>query len=119
MLTDLSSRFPSGIRGYMVKADSFSSQANLLNACEDFVEPATRLANLAKASVPTIHDQSQALHLNNSSKQLTQALVELRTCLTRVPFSVFTAILPSNCGVLSLLGARFMWINAVGRRIDR
>lgn len=68
----------------MVKPDSFSAQVNLLDACEDFVEPASRLANLAKASVPTVHDQSQALHLNNSSKQLNQALLDLRACLTRV-----------------------------------
>ena len=73
-----------GIRGCMVKPDSFSSQANLLNACDDFIGPATRLASLAKASVPTVHDQSQALHLNNSSKQLTHALIDLRTCLSRV-----------------------------------
>jgi hypothetical protein len=68
----------------MSKPDSFSSQANLLNACEDFLGPATRRATLAKASVPTIHDQSQALHLNNSSKQLTQSLLDLRACLSRV-----------------------------------
>ena len=86
------SSIATGIRGCMVKPDSFSSQANLLNACEDFLEPATRLANLAKASVPTIHDQSQALHLNNSSKQLTQALIELRTYLTRVLLTVCIAI---------------------------
>ncbi|UJR28105.1 hypothetical protein I4U23_009360 [Adineta vaga] len=82
-VADLIPKVVQGIRGCMVKPDSFSSQANLLNACEDFLVPATRLANLAKASVPTVHDQSQALHLNNSSKQLTQALIDLRTYLTR------------------------------------
>ena len=83
IVADIIPKVVQGIRGCMVKPDSFSSQANLINACEDFLGPATRLANLAKASVPTIHDQSQALHLNNSSKQLTQALIDLRACLTR------------------------------------
>ncbi|CAF0858226.1 unnamed protein product [Rotaria sordida] len=83
IVADLIPKVVQGIRGCMVKPDSFSSQANLLYACEDFLTPATRLASLAKASVPTVHDQSQALHLNNSSKQLTQALIDLRACLTR------------------------------------
>jgi len=82
-VADLIPKVVQGIRGCMGKPDSFSSQVNLINACEDFLGPATRLANLAKASVPTVHDQSQALHLNNSSKQLTQALIDLRMCLTR------------------------------------
>ncbi|CAF0901956.1 unnamed protein product [Adineta ricciae] len=82
-VADLIPKVVQGIRGCMVKPDSFSSQANLLNACADFLGPATRLANLAKASVPTVNDQSQALHLNNSSKQLTQALIDLRTYLNR------------------------------------
>ncbi|CAF4072990.1 unnamed protein product, partial [Rotaria sp. Silwood2] len=83
IVADLIPKVVQGIRGCMVKPDSFSSQSNLLYACEDFLGPATRLASLAKASVPTVHDQSQALHLNNSSKQLTQALIDLRACLTR------------------------------------
>ena len=83
LVADLIPKVVQGIRGSMVKPDSFSSQTNLLTACEDFLGPATRLANLAKASVPTVHDQSQALHLNNSSKQLTQALIDLRSYLTR------------------------------------
>ena len=84
IVADLIPKLVQGIRGCMVKPDSFSSQANLLNACEEFLDPAIRLANLAKASVPTIHDQSQAFHLNNSSKQLIQALNDLRTYLKRV-----------------------------------
>ncbi|CAF3837471.1 unnamed protein product [Rotaria magnacalcarata] len=83
IVADFIPKVVQGIRGCMVKPDSFSSQANLLYACDDFIGPATRLANLAKASVPTVHDQSQALHLNNSSKQLTQSLIDLRACLAR------------------------------------
>ncbi|CAF3470464.1 unnamed protein product [Rotaria socialis] len=83
VVADLIPKVVQGIRGCMVKPDSFSSQANLLYACDDFIGPATRLANLAKASVPTVHDQSQALHLNNSSKQLTQSLIDLRACVAR------------------------------------
>ncbi|CAF0840452.1 unnamed protein product [Didymodactylos carnosus] len=82
-VADLIPKLVQGIRGVIVKPDSFSSQINLLNACDDFIGPATRLTTLAKAAVPTIQDQSQALHLNNSSKQLTQSIMDLRSCLTR------------------------------------
>ncbi|CAF0836753.1 unnamed protein product, partial [Didymodactylos carnosus] len=82
-VADLIPKLVQGIRGIIVKPDAFSSQINLINSCDDFIGPATRLTNLAKAAVPTIQDQSQALHLNNSLKQLTQANIDLRSCLTR------------------------------------
>jgi len=84
IIADLIPKIVQGIRACMIKPDSYAFQNNLINACEEFIDPATHLTNLAKAVVPTVHDQSQALHLNNSSKQLTQALNDLRTCLNRV-----------------------------------
>ena len=83
-VADLIPKVVQGIRACMIKPDSFSFQINLLNACDDFLQPAKRLADLATTVVPTVNDQSQALHLNNSSKQLHQALIDLRMCLIRV-----------------------------------
>ncbi|CAF1156243.1 unnamed protein product [Adineta steineri] len=83
IIADLIPKVVQSIRTCMIKPDSYAYQNNLINACEDFLDPATHLTNIAKAVVPTIHDQSQALHLNNSSKQLTQALTDLRICVNR------------------------------------
>ena len=110
-VADLIPKVVQGIRGCMVKPDSFSSQANLLNACEDFLGPATRLASLAKASVPTVHNQSQTSHLNNSSKQLTQALIDLRACLTRkiYTFVMFSFMTKEEFFFYRL---KIMWFNS-------
>jgi talin len=84
IIADLIPKLVQSIRSSMIKPDTYTYQFNLLNTCEDFLHPAVYLTNLAKTVVPIIHDQSQALHLNNSSKQLTQALSDLRLCLNRV-----------------------------------
>jgi talin len=84
IIADLIPKLVQSIRSSMIKSDSYTYQYNLLNTCEDFINPAMYLTNLAKTVVPIIHDQSHALHLNNSSKQLTQALGDLRICVNRV-----------------------------------
>jgi talin len=84
IVADLIPKVVQAIRTCMVKPDSYAFQNNLLNVCEDFLHPATYLTNLANVIVSSIHDQTQVLHLNNSSKQLIQALNDLRTCLNRV-----------------------------------
>jgi talin len=84
IVADFIPKVVQAIRTCMIKPDSYAFQNNLINACEDFLVPATHLTNLANVVLLTVHDQSQALHLNNSSKQLTQALNDLRTCLNRV-----------------------------------
>ncbi|UJR21334.1 hypothetical protein I4U23_024428 [Adineta vaga] len=83
IIADLIPKVVQSIRACMIKPDSYVFQNNLINACEDFLDPAMHLTNIAKIVVPTVHDQSQALHLNNSSKQLIQALNDLRIYLNR------------------------------------
>lgn len=83
-VADLIPKIVQCLRCCMVKPDSYALQNNLINICEEFIDPATRLSNLAGAVVTMIHDQSQALNLNNSSKQLAEALNDLRICLNRV-----------------------------------
>ena len=84
IIADLIPKLVQSIRSSMIKPDSSVYQYNLLNTCEDFFHPAMYLTDLATTVVTIIHDQSQALHLNNSSKQLTQALNDLKICLNRV-----------------------------------
>ena len=84
IVADLIPKIVQAIRTSMIKPDSYAYQNNLLYSCEDFLSPATYLINLAETIVPTIDDQTQAGQLNQSSKQLTQALNELRACLNRV-----------------------------------
>ncbi|CAF1239126.1 unnamed protein product, partial [Adineta ricciae] len=83
IIADLIPKVVQSIRASMIKPDSYTFQNNLINACEDFLDPAVHLTNVARIVVPTVHDQSQALHLNNSSKQLTQALNDLRVYVNR------------------------------------
>jgi len=84
IVADLIPKIVQSIRTSIIQPDSYALQNNLLNVCEDFLNPATYLSNLANIVVPSINDQSQACQLNNSSKQLFQALNDLRTCLNRV-----------------------------------
>lgn len=83
-VADFIPKMVQAIRTCMIKPDSYAFQNNLLNSCEDFLIPAAQLTNLANGVVPIVPDQSQAMHLNNSSKQLTQGLNDLRACLNRV-----------------------------------
>ena len=89
IVADLIPQIVQSIRANMIKPDSYAYQNKLLNACEDFLGPATHLTKLAQVVVPTIQDQSQAYHLTNSSNQLTQALSDLRTCFNRVNMRIF------------------------------
>ena len=84
IVADLIPKIVQSIRANMIKSDSYAYQNKLLSACEDFLGPATHLTKLVQVVVPTVHDQSQAYHLNNSSNQLVQALNDLRICLNRV-----------------------------------
>ena len=84
IVADFIPKVVQAIRTCMIKPDSYAFQNNLLNACEDFLTPATHLTNLANAVVPMVHDQTQAAHLSSSSKQLMQGLNDLRVCLHRV-----------------------------------
>ncbi|CAF1003447.1 unnamed protein product [Rotaria sordida] len=83
IIADLIPKIVQCIRSSIIKPDSYAYQYNLCYTCEDFLNPAIHLTNLIKNIVSNVHDQSQVLHLNNSSKQLIQGLNDLRVCLNR------------------------------------
>lgn len=56
---------------------------NLITAAKSFIQPCNRLLTTTKAAQPTITDQSSALLLNNHHKNLSAALLELRSALER------------------------------------
>ncbi|CAF4681847.1 unnamed protein product [Rotaria sp. Silwood1] len=83
IVADIIPKLVQCIRSNIIKPDSYAFQNNLCHTCEDFLNPTMHLTNLIKIIVSTNHDQSQTLHLINSSKQLIQALNDLQICLNR------------------------------------
>ncbi|KAK6958939.1 talin-1 [Biomphalaria glabrata] len=59
--------------------DSATAQLALINASQDFIQPASRLIGAANASAPTVSDQAAALNLHNAVKFMSSAVAELRS----------------------------------------
>eukprot|EP00058_Branchiostoma_floridae_P006922 XP_002592410.1 hypothetical protein BRAFLDRAFT_67276 [Branchiostoma floridae] len=72
-------RLVQGVRGSRAQPDSPSAQLLLINASQEFISPANNMNSAAKAAVPTVSDQAASMQLSNCSKQLAQALAELRS----------------------------------------
>ncbi|XP_068208058.1 talin-2-like [Palaemon carinicauda] len=70
-----------GVKGTINDIDSSKAQLALINACNQFLNPGTKMVSSAKSALPTITDQASALQLNNSAKQFGQALVDLRSAI--------------------------------------
>lgn len=88
------------IRMCMIQPDCWSYQINLLYTCEDFLEPADLLAKYSQFVIRIIENPSEALHLNQSSKQLFQALDDLRSCVNRVKKTrILSSIQSDQCFV--------------------
>ncbi|OXU28323.1 hypothetical protein TSAR_002155 [Trichomalopsis sarcophagae] len=73
----------SGVKGTTSNPDDPSMQLNLINASEQFLQPGSAVVKAVKAVLPTITDQSSAMHLNNSAQQLGLALTDLRSAANR------------------------------------
>lgn len=70
-----------GVKGTVNDIDSPKAQLALINACNQFLNPGTKMVSSAKSALPTITDQAAAFQLNNSAKQFGQALVDLRSAI--------------------------------------
>ncbi|KAH9517843.1 Talin-1 [Dermatophagoides farinae] len=73
----------SSIKAYHNEPNNSGKQSQLINACENFMGPALRLANVSLSSSPTITDKSASIQLTQSAQQLAEALSELRSCLNK------------------------------------
>lgn len=72
-----------GVKGTNAEPDNPTTQLNLINASHQFLQPGQRVVACARAVLPTITDQSSALHLSGSSQALGAALSELRASVGR------------------------------------
>ncbi|KAJ8392765.1 hypothetical protein AAFF_G00072490 [Aldrovandia affinis] len=68
-----------GVRGSQSQPDSPSAQLALIGAGQNFLQPGAKMVTAARATVPTIGDQSSAMQLSQCAKNLATALAELRT----------------------------------------
>ncbi|XP_071826675.1 talin-1-like isoform X5 [Apostichopus japonicus] len=72
-----------GVRDSMNQPDSTKAQVNLINASQNFLAPGNNLVTASKAAVPTVSDPSSAMQLNNVSKNLANALAELKAAAAK------------------------------------
>lgn len=72
-----------GVKSTMMDVDNPSSQLALISSCEMMLQPGNKMVAASKAAMPTITDQSATLQLNNATKQMTNALTELRSSLLK------------------------------------
>ncbi|KAL5020158.1 hypothetical protein ScPMuIL_003050 [Solemya velum] len=72
-----------GFRATVNNMDSATAQLTLINACQDFIQPASKLIAAANAATPTVNDQAAVINLNSSVKVMSAALAELRSSATK------------------------------------
>ncbi|GFY46974.1 talin-2 [Trichonephila inaurata madagascariensis] len=72
-----------GVKGTMADVDNPSAQLALISSCEAMLQPGNKMVSASKAAIPTITDQSTSLQLSNATKQMINALMELRTSLLK------------------------------------
>ena len=66
------------------RPDCATAQLALINASQDFVQPASRLIGASNAAAPTVSDEAAALNLHNAVKHMSNALAELRSSANKV-----------------------------------
>ena len=82
-------RIVQGIRSCMAAPQSKSGHLNLITACERFVGPTEKMITVSKAVLPTVSDEIKSIQLRNCTKQLSNAVADLRSCLSRVKVFLF------------------------------
>jgi talin len=82
-VADVIPRLVEGVRMSVQQSESAMAQLNLINNAEQFLVPSLRLAQSTKSALPTVDNQSASLQLSNSSKQMENALKDLKNCVSR------------------------------------
>lgn len=80
-VADVIPRLVEGVKMSMQNPDSAMAQLNLINNAEQFLVPSSRLYMSTRSALPTVSNQASQLQLSNSSKQMDNALRELRACI--------------------------------------
>ncbi len=82
-------RVVQGIRNCIVEPQSKSGHLHLITACEEFLAPTEKMISISKAVLPTVSDEIKSIQLRNCTKQLANAIGDLRSCLSRVRHDCF------------------------------
>ncbi|XP_076880001.1 talin-2-like isoform X4 [Brachyhypopomus gauderio] len=72
------------VRSSRTQPDETNVQLTLIMACQNFLQPGSKMAASAKSSVPTIADAAAAEQLEQCAKNLVNALTELHTATQQV-----------------------------------
>ncbi|XP_052457970.1 talin-2 isoform X1 [Carassius gibelio] len=68
-----------GVRGSQGQPEDGSAQLALIIACQNFLQPGSKMVSSVKSSVPTVTDQAASMQLGQCGKNLATCLAELRT----------------------------------------
>ncbi|PVD36353.1 hypothetical protein C0Q70_03333 [Pomacea canaliculata] len=71
------------LRTVQKNRDSATAQLALINASQEFIQPASRMVAASNAAVPTVTDQASLLNLHSSVKAMSAAVAELRTAAAK------------------------------------
>lgn len=82
-VADVIPQLVEGVKGTINDPESPRAQAALINACNQFLQPGSKMVVSVKAALPTVTDQASSMQLSNSSKQFNQALADLRTAMSK------------------------------------
>ncbi|GIY58862.1 talin-2 [Caerostris extrusa] len=82
-VADVIPKLVHGVKGTIADVDNPSAQLALISSCEAVLQPGNKMVSASKAALPTITDQSTSLQLSNASKQMSNALMELRTSMMK------------------------------------
>ena len=76
-------RLVEGVRMSVQNPESAMAQLNLITNAQHFLDPSIRLAQSTRSALPTVDNPSASLQLSNSSKQMENALKDLKSCVGR------------------------------------
>ena len=76
-------RLVEGVRMSGQNPESAMAQLNLITNAQTFLDPSIRLAGSTRSALPTVSDQSASLQLANASRQMENALKDLKVCVGR------------------------------------
>merc|ERR1719193_2276164 len=82
-VADVIPKLVEGVKYSMQNPNSAMAQLNLINNAERFLDPAARLTGTTKSALPTVDNQSASIQLQNSSKQMENALKHLKAFIIK------------------------------------
>lgn len=76
-------RLVSSVKSTLANPDDTSAQLGLIEASENFLEPAIQVASSSRNLQPSVRDHVSAQHLQKTSTTLTHSILELRSAAQR------------------------------------